>query len=70
MEKKNVKPTTCKAPAAPKSKKVEVKKQSTCCSCEAGFKSEVDSLVNEVEGYGKAQHDRKREELNDAFGRK
>lgn len=46
------------------------KSKGGCCSCNAGFKKEVDQIVGEVEGYTKTDHDKKRKELNDAFAEK
>jgi len=48
----------------------KIKVEESCCACEADFKKEVESLVDEVEGYDKNDHDKKRREVNDAFGEK
>lgn len=52
--------------------KKDVKKagKPTCCSCETEFKKEVNEMVKEVEGYSKKDHDKKREELKEAFDKK
>ncbi len=44
-----------------------MKKNPTCCSCEADFENEVKELVDEVEGYTKADHTKKAEEVKAAF---
>lgn len=44
-----------------------MKKSESCCSCAADFKKEVDGLVNEVEGYGKDDRDKREDEVKAAF---
>ncbi len=44
-----------------------MKKNPTCCSCEADFENEVKGLVNEVDGYGKTDHEKKAAEVKAAF---
>lgn len=45
------------------------KKSGGCCSCEADFQNEVNHLVDEVDGYNKHDHEKKKEELRDTFGK-
>lgn len=43
------------------------KTEPVCDDCQSTFEANIDNLVNEVEGYSKSDHDKKRRELNDAF---
>ena len=66
MEKKNAGKATAK-------KSTQVKQSSdnaTCCSCNADFKNEMNELVDNVEGYTKTDHNKKEQELREAFGEK
>ncbi len=51
-------------------RELDREENSPCCGVEAGFKKEVKEIVNEVEGYDKADHTKKMEEVKGAFGKK
>lgn len=45
-----------------------MEKKTKGCTCKADLKKEVNAMVNQVEGYTKDDHDKKRNEVKAAFG--
>ena len=46
-----------------------MEKNNTCTPCEQNFRDEVDHLVVEVKGYTKKDHEQKKKEVDEAFGK-
>ena len=46
-----------------------MEKNNTCTPCEQNFRDEVDHLVDEVKGYTKKDHEQKKKEVDEAFGK-
>ena len=46
-----------------------MEKNNTCPPCEQNFRDEVDHLVDEVKGYTKKDHEQKKKEVDEAFGK-
>ena len=44
-----------------------MKKNETSCGCDADLKNELNEMVNDVEGYGKADREQKGREVKAAF---
>lgn len=50
-------------------KQTVMEKNNTCTPCEQNFRDEVDHLVDEVKGYTKKDHEQKKKEVDEAFGK-
>ena len=51
-------------------KQTVMEKNNTCTPCEQNFRDEVDHLVDEVKGYTKKDHEQKKKEVDEAFGKR